>query len=294
MDWILFALASALCAACVPLLQERGQANPYALVIWNKAFCALWALPFILVFGLPTAPAFYIAVAAGAVLWCISDILYFRALPHIGAGVMTRLLPGATLLTFLLWFVVDPSLLQTYLANPTKTAAIAGILCLAVLSAAFLKRCALTRAAVRQIWFVLLAAAIGPILAKIALSYTDLGGNRWHTAFAFLFVNAVMMLTLYTPYYLIRRPITWAILTARPAWALGLKISLCIAGMTVLNSMAYMAVDNPAFVAVLAMTDAVWVLVAYRILKKREEANIIAGLGIVISAMALILAKTLL
>lgn len=292
--WIVFALVSALCAAGVPLLQERAGANPYALVIWNKVFCALWALPFILVFGLPSAPMFYATMAAGSLLWCVSDILYFRALPQIGAGVMTRLLPGATLLTFLLWFIIDPALLDAYLANPLKTGVILGILCLAALSAAFLKRCTITRAAVRQVWFVILAAAIGPILAKLSLSYTDLGGNRWHAAFAFLFVNSVMMLMLWAPYYLIRRPVDMATLVARPAWATGLKISLCVAGMVVLNSMAYMGVDNPAFVAVLLMTDAVWVLVAYRFLKRQEEGNIIAGLGIVLSAMALILTKSLL
>ncbi len=292
--WIIPSLLAALCAAGVPLVQERVKANPYALVIWIKVFCVGWAAPFVMAFGLPHAPFFYLYTLAGAALWCISDIIYFRALPHIGAGVMTRLLPGAIILTFLLWFIVDPDLLTTYLAAPFKTSVILGILCLSALSAAFLKRCPFTRQAFALVWFVILAAAIGPILAKVGFSYTDLGGNRWHAAFAYLFINSALMLLLWLPYYLIKRPITWAELTHATAWQTGLKISLCVAGMVILQSLAYMDVENPAFVAVLLMTDAIWVLVIYRLMGKKEDANIFAGLGIVATAIALILAKALL
>ncbi|MES2728828.1 MAG: hypothetical protein V4621_01860 [Pseudomonadota bacterium] len=294
LSWILFALLAAICAAGVPLTQERNNANPYALVIWVKLFCVAFATPFVLTFGLPDAPMFYVYTAAGAGLWCVSDILYFRALPHIGAGVMTRLLPGATLLTFLLWFVIDPALLQTYLNTPIKLAAICVVLCFAAACAALLHRCQVSRAAFSQVWFVILAAAVGPVLAKAGFAYTDLGGNRWHAAFAYLFVNAALMLVIWAPYYAIKKPVPVRVFLDRTQWDTALKISLCVAGMTVFQSLAYMAVDHPAFVAVVLMTDAVWVLVIYRLMQRQETANIAAGLGIVAAAVTLVLVKNFL
>jgi hypothetical protein len=51
--------------------------------------------------------------------------------------------------------------------------------------------------------------------------------------------------------------------------------------------------ENPAYLTVMLFTDALWVLLIYKIIGRKEESDILSGIGIVFCAMGLILIKSL-
>lgn len=289
--WAVFALGAALATSCTPLIQERFRADGFALAFWNKIIMTLIGIPMILYAGFPTDPLYYLYVGVTAVIFCVSDVIYFRAVSVIGAGLMTRLLPSAVIITFLLWFAVDPALIRTYWAAPWKVAAIAAILCAFVFFATRVKQCAVSWAGIKIVWPVISAACVGPIFLKLALARSGISPEQ--NIYAFIFVQSAMMTALFALYQAIKGPITRAMFTSTntifAAAALGLAISCAL----FLKMSALQGVDNPAFVTMILFTDVLWVQLVYRILKRREQGNLWAGFGIVACAALLVLVKAL-
>jgi hypothetical protein len=159
--WAIFGLGAAVLSAGMMLLQEKFKVNGYAVAFWNKAACLIIAFPFMIMHGLPENPAFYGLLFVTAILYAISDVVFFSSIPKTSAGAVSRLIPSASVLGFLLWFIIDPGLLQKYMAEPVIFAFIFAALCLFAFFAFRLKKCTVTMQTLRDIWFVIFAATAG-------------------------------------------------------------------------------------------------------------------------------------
>lgn len=286
--WAILALASALATTAIPLVQEKFKAEGFSLALWVKIFIALFMVPFVWTVGAPQDPLFYFYVALTAGIYCISDVFYYRAVPVVGSGLMTRLLPASVIMTFLLWFIVQPSLLIPYWENPVKGGAIVIILLFFALCATRAKRCDVSWQGVIMIWPVLAAACVGPIFTKLALNHA----NAMQASFSYVFFQGLMMVAIYLVTYKIRRPVTRAMLLAPHTIKTGALLAIVGAVSVLLKTRAIQLVDNPAFVAIILFTDCLWVLLIYRLRGQKENGNIWAGLGIVLCAMLLVLVKS--
>ncbi len=282
--WAFYAFAAAILVTAIPLLQERFRADGFALAFWVKVFVVLLTLPYAAYLGLPVEPRFYFWVALSAVLYSISDVIFFRAVPRVGSGVVTRVLPATVIITFLLWFAVDPSLIAQYAAQPAKSAAIIGVLALFVFFATRVKKCAVTWAGVRMIWFVIFAGCVGPVISKIAIGQMPA---------AYVAVQAFFMAVFLAGFYAFKRPIGTDVFLCRNSVVTGLLIGAVMALVSVLKAKALQLAENPAYVTVIFFTDAIWVLAVYKMIGRKESANVWAGLGIVASAAALVLVRSL-
>lgn len=286
--WIALGTLAALVSCGIPLAQEKRKGNPLAVAIWAKLGVAILTLPFVLYFGLPENPRFYIFAAASSLIWSVSDVIYYRSVSHVGAGVVSRVLPSAVILSFLVWFLIDPALLQKYIDNPVQ-----GLLAFAIIAAASffamnLKNCPISWQGIRLVWFVILAAAIGPLVEKISLGDTP----KAQTPFAFVFIQALMMLGFWGIFALIKRPISREIFTLDTSWKTGLSISTFMAIALCARFAALQYVEHPAFLSVILFTDSLWILLYYRLTGRKDDSKIWAGLGIVACAAALVLVKS--
>ncbi len=288
--WAMFGMAAALLSTCMPLIQERMKADGYALAFWNKIFTALLMVPFVLQAGLPSDPAFYVTVALTAILWCVADVVYFRSIPVVGAGVITRMVPSAIIVTFFLWFLFDPALLRAYIADPGRSALIAGIIVLSSFFAVRLKRCPVTWQAIGVIWPLLFAAAVGPIIQKISLSYA---ATPMQAPYAFVFVQALVMVAIWGAYYLIRRPVPVAAMRAGLSIRTAALVSVFSGFGVVLKNFGLLYAENPAYLSVLLLTDSLIVLAYHRLTGRRDGSDVLSGLGVVACAAALIIVKSL-
>lgn len=288
-DWVFFGLGASAASAGVLLVQEWLKASGFAVAFWNKVTCILIMVPFVIYAGLPDNPLFYLILAGQSVLWMISDVVFFTGVPVVGAGVVSRILPVSVILTFILWFVIEPELLQTYMQTPMKFAAIFGILCLSTYFAIRMKRCPITWKGVRAVWFVLFASVAGTLAAKVVTQQTDIERGP----FAYVFVEALLMVTAWSVYYLIRRPVPWDIFKSAHSIKAGFLVGCCSSVMVVLNISALFSADNPAYLAAVKFLDAVIILWVYRLTKRKDDSDIAAGLGVVACAAALVILKSL-
>jgi hypothetical protein len=286
--WIPLGLMATLISTALPLIQEKRKADGFAVAVWMKIVAAIATLPILIWVGFPSNPYFFLMAFLSACLWAISDVIYFKSAPIVGAGIITRLIPTSVLLTFVLWFFFEPSLLIQYLSKPLWAAVMAAAIIGASLSAFFLKKCTLSWQGFRMIWFVIFAACAGTILDKLTLNMS----NRTSLPFVFIFTQACFMLALWGLWGIVKKPLSVQEFLSRNNRITGLSIGALATVTLILKMFALKLTDHPAFLSVLLFTDAVWVLLYYKITKRKEDSNVIAGLGIVVCALVLIVAKS--
>lgn len=287
--WAVFALLCAASSALVLILPERARADGFALAYWNKVAAVVFMLPLVLYQGLPAEWPFYALVAGQAMLWVVSDVIFFRALPVVGAGVVSRILPATVIVTFCVWFLFDPVLFTQYLDTPLRSLFICAALCSSVYFAMRLKRDPVTWQAVRLLWFVLFAAIVGPLMYKTVTQHTNIEQGP----FAFVFFEGLVMVMLWSVFCAVKKPVSAAVLFDRVNLKAGACVgaALCLVSLSKFAAMYY--VDNPGLVPAVKYLDAIIVLVYYKAIGKVEKADVAAGLGIVACAAAIIILKSL-
>jgi hypothetical protein len=285
--WALFGLATAFLSAVMMLMQERLRVNGYALAFWIKFVCVIVSFPFVLIHGMPSNPMFYFYLALSAVLYAISDVFFFSAIPKSSAGAVSRLIPSAAVIGFILWFVIDPALLDKYLQSPIISAGILASLCLFAFFALRLKKCTITMQTLRDVWFVIFAATVGPILTKMTALHADMETARY----AYVFFQAGMMMILWLVYLALRRPVPLSVFFAPATYLPGMLIGLAASAMVLTKFTSYYYVDNPAYIPAMIALDSVIILFAYKLWGKKAEGDIASGLGIVACSAAIIVLK---
>ncbi len=285
--WAVFGLGTAVLSAAMMLMQERLKVNGYALAFWIKVACVAVAFPFVLHHGVPGNASFYIYLFLSAILYAISDVVFFSSIPKSSAGAVSRLIPSAAVIGFLLWFLIDPSLLQKYLDHPEIASAIFLTLCLFAFFAFRLKKCTFTMQTLRDIWFVIFAATAGPLLTKLTTQGVDMEQARY----AYVCFQALMMMVLWLVYLVLRKPVPLETFFARSTWQHGLLIGLVASCMILMKFTSYYYVDNPAYIPAIIALDSVIILGFYRLTGRRSEGDVRSGLGIVACAAVLIVLK---
>jgi uncharacterized membrane protein len=286
--WVGLGLLAALANTGSPLVQEKFKGDAFSVAIWVKIGAVVLTLPFVIYFGLPTEPKFYLFAAISGVIWAISDVIYFRAVADVGAGVVSRLIPSAVLFSFLIWFLINPDLLSKYIDNPIQGGGILLVICCATFFAMNLKSCPISMRGFQLVWFVILAASIGPLVEKISLGDTP----KPQMPFAFVFVQALMMIGMWGIYATIKKPIDRSVFMLKSSWKTGLLISLFTTTALCLRFTALQYVEHPALLSVLLFTDAFWIILYYRLTKRQDNSKIWAGLGLVGCAASLVLIKS--
>ena len=285
--WSLFFFFFSFFSAGMMLLQERLRVNPYALSFWIKMACVIVTAPFVVIHGAPTDPLFYFYLALTAIIYAISDVVFFSGISKTNAGAVARLVPSASVLSFLLWFAVDPALLDKYLASPVIAALIFLTLCLFSFFAFRLKKCTVTMQTFRAVWFVIFAATAGPMLTKMITLYADMT----QAVYAYVFFQGLMMMALWLVYLVIRKPVPLDVFFAWETCRKGMLVGLASAAMILTKFTSFYFVDNPAYIPAMIALDSVIILAFYKLTGRRVEGDIVSGLGLVACAAALIILK---
>ncbi|HPQ50713.1 MAG: hypothetical protein KDJ26_00420 [Alphaproteobacteria bacterium] len=287
--WILLGFAASLFNTAIPLIQEKIKADGFALAVWVKIAVVIFSFPVVLYMGFPTDIGFYLMTAISAAIWCINDIIYFRTIPVVGAGVVSRILPASVILSFVVWFGFDPQLLNDYLERPWQATALCLIVLLSVTFSIMMKSCPITWKGIRMIWLVVIAAAIGPLIDKLSLGYAPAA----NAPFAFMFSQGLIMLVFWATFSLIKKPVSRAVFFSPASLKAGLSIGAVATVKMALKFQALIYCDHPALLSVILFTDALWIIFYYRLTGREDHSKIWAGIGLVACAAALVLVKSL-
>ena len=286
-QWAIFGLCTAVLSASTMLMQEKFKVNGFALAFWNKIACVALTAPFVIYYGFPREHLFYVLMVLGAFLYAVSDVVFYRTIPSVGAGTVSRIQPASVIFSFLLWFAVDPASLGSYLQRPVIAALIFLVLCLWVYFATHLRKCAVSMKAARTMWFVVFASIVGPLLAKETTNSTDIERG----IYGYTFVLALMMVIVWIFFFWVRKPVTTSILFSRNTLRYGLMIGCVNALSSVLSVLAIYRVDNPAYASAVSYLNSIFILLAYILMGRKNDGNVIAGIGMVACAAALIILK---
>lgn len=286
--WAVFGLVSATLSTGVMMTPERAKLPGFVMAFWNKVAVAVFALPFVLYFGAPSDPVFYGWLIGQAAIWAISDVIFFGAVPVVGAGVISRIMPISVIVTFFAWFFVDPTSLDKYLATPVLSAGVLMALLASVYFALRLKKCAVSWAALRMVWFVLFASVAGPIAQKMSIGHSVAADGP----FAFALFEALAMVAMWLGYYALRRPVLAEQMFNMPAVKAGFTVGVFSFLMVVSNVTALKLVDNPGLLPAVKFTDSFIILLIYKMIGRKEDSDVLAGVGIVLCAAAIIILKS--
>lgn len=286
--WAVFALFCAASSALVLIIPERVKCDGFALAFWNKVAAFIFMVPMVLYMGMPAQWEFYALVAAQAMLWVISDVIFFRALPKVGAGVISRILPISVIVTFVLWFLFDHALFRDYLSTPWRSAGVCVALCGSVYFAMRLKKDPVSWNAIRMIWFVLFAAVVGPLMYKFVTKFATIEQGP----FAFVLFESLVMVSVWSVFYAVRKPIPASVLFSKESLRGGAMVGAAMSVVSLTKFAAMHSVDNPGLVPAVKYIDAIIIMAYYRAIGKVEKADVVAGLGIVGCAAAIIVLKS--
>jgi hypothetical protein len=284
LSWVWLSAGSAVTAAVMPILHEKIRAERLSMLFWLRIVMLLVALPVLFFVGWPTQPVFYVATFVTAFIWAYADLSSFRATEEFGAGSITRLIPLNVLVTFIMWIVIDPDILDQYLATPWKSLGIFGATCGAVYFAMGMQKSPVSRHAIRALGPVILMSGMGVVFAKIALDSTDIHSG----VFGYMVVQAFFMILIFGALEAVWHPVPRAVFAGRVAIQTGFLMGLNSVVHLIFKSYGYQLVDNPAYISVLILTTPLWVLLYYRVVKKQNVGNVKAGLAVVACAAALV------
>lgn len=287
--WAVFALLCAASSALVLIIPERVKCDGFALAFWNKVAAFVFVIPFVIWQGLPDQPLFYALVAAQALLWVVSDVIFFRTLPKVGAGVVSRILPISVIVTFFLWFFFDHDLFREYLLTPWRSFFVCVALCGSVYFAMRLKKDPVSWQAIRMIWFVLFAAVVGPLMYKLVTKYATIEQGP----FAFVLFESFVMVSIWAVFYAVKKPVAASVLFSKESLRGGAMVGAAMTLVSLTKFAAMHYVDNPGLVPAVKYIDAIIIMAYYRMIGKVEKADVVAGLGIVGCAVAIILLRSL-
>ena len=285
--WVVFGLIAAVLSSAMMLAQEKFRVNGYVLAFWIKAVSVCVTAPFVIVNGVPTEPLFYIFLLCTAVIYAISDVIFFNGITKTDAGAVSRLIPAAAVFGFLIWFIIQPDLFAIYAQQPILSSGIFLTLCGFAFCAFRLKACKITRKTVQAIWFVIVAATIGPLFTKL----TTFHAERDIALYAYVFFQSAMMMALWLVFLAVRKPVAVRSFFERATLLKSMVIGGISASMVLMKFSAFYVVDNPAYIAALITLDSVMILFVYKLWGKKTEADLKAGMGLVFCVALLIILR---
>lgn len=283
--WAIFGLGAALGAAVVMVLQERIRARGFGLAFWNKIMCIAVMAPFVYTMGLPDNPVFYAIVCTQAVLWTVSDVVLFNIIPVYGAGVVSRIMPLSIIATFFFWLPFDNALVDSYIGSPALSGAIVLVLAGVTYFGFRLRRCEISKGALKAALPCLFAAIIGPAFAKLAMGQDDIA----RAPFAYIFIEAIAMTLMWAGYAAIRKPMPRAEFFSPRMIKSGMLVGAVSSGVVACGLFSVHYAANPAYTTAMRLLAAVFIVIIYRLIRHEDRGDVLAGMGIVACAMALVL-----
>ena len=289
MDWVLLSCIAMIFSAMMALINQYTKVSGFRLAIWFKVILCLPVLPIVLFVGLPTDPIFYICVICTAPLGIIGDKYSFNVAAKYGGGVVSRLLPLHVLLIFGFWLIVNPSLFSSYFENIWVGAGIV----LSLIGIAFfsnkMRKCEISYQAFKEIAPAIIAYAITPVIGKIAFDHSDLHQG----VYAYIFLQAVTTTIIGLPILAHQQKKQNKPMITYPIFKASMIVSVCVFLHLVTKNYAFSIVDDPTFPVAIIMASPLFILLFYKLTNHKEEANIWAGIGIVLSIIILVILKSL-
>lgn len=285
--WVGLSVLATVAMATMVLVSEYQKQPNIPRLFWLRIITFAGFAPVSLFVPWPSDPVFYTCVIALSLLICGSDALYYGSARDHGAGVTTRIEPLSVLMTFVLWIVVSPGMMDEYLSKPLISAGIVGCFAAAGYFALRLRHCAVSFAVMKRISPVILIMAVTGVLGKMAM---DAGGpDHFASVVAYLVIQCAIVIFFYAALFVLKPSLAGSPRPNRSLLLSAAAMALCSVTHISTKNIAYAYVENPAYVTMIGLSAPLFVAGFYHLTKRRDDTDRVAGFGIVISALILVI-----
>lgn len=290
--WLFFAVVASISQAGLALVNEKFKVSPVHMLFWMRVILLIVLFPVALFITWPTDPLYYLFVAICAFIFAYSDLVRFGVVAKAGAGTVTRLDPLTVGITFVIWTVLSPSLLSSYMDYPVRAGCIVLSLVGSIYFALRLRRCVISRDALHQMTPVLVLGAFGIVIGKFAMMHATLVSG----VIGYVFLQCVIVVVSYVvmmnvPYLARRLPhrdmlsgIRKKVVLLAGGWMAGAWLM-----HTPFKWMAITVVENPAYVTMVGLTAPLWVILFYKMTGRKEKSDVWPGIGIIVCVAVLVM-----
>ncbi len=290
MEWIFLAFIGSLFAGCSQMLNQHWQLNGRGLVLFSRAFMALFLVPGLFFITWPTAPLFYLLSALNGVIVCYSDTRIYNLVSKYGGGSISRSLPLSVVWVFVIWVVISPMTLSGYIARPLISLGLLSSIILCVICTIKMRQGPLDREVLLEMAPVLIAFGSVDIINKMAM---DMAPN-YHGIYLYIFIQSTaLLLSFYAFSRYDKNFLTVFNWRDQRYIKAGLVLFLTSVAYIIFKNTAFVFADNPGYVSTVLLLSPVWITLYNKIIRYPDQTNIRYGLGIVLGVILLTIFSSL-
>jgi hypothetical protein len=283
MLFALWALGHTWFWSSVNQLNRHWQLPGARLIRWRIFIPPLILLPITLFLTPPTDPTYWIATFISAGMVSLHDMTMYNVSAKYGAQVAFRLRPLILPAVFIVWLILYPAQFDALLASPVIAACILACHGAATFFLMRLNQCVITKAAMIEMIPVIITGIIFEVTNKTAMDHAAFPNNTIY--YVFTVSGAPMIVSLIMAGKNAKNIIKDMSGIAKQGVLLG---SIVVLSMTCKN-LAMMSAPNPAYVTAITLTAPFWISLYLKIRGEKEEADWVAGTGLVISIIIMTL-----
>ena len=278
MSWVAFSLVASLIGAILAQANHILQLRGAMMVLTRAVFAVLVVSPLVVTFKWPTDPAFYAYMTGGVISVFVGDMILFDAARKLGGRLASIFLPIKIYVAFMIWALIDPSFLGSFLGSPAIASGVVACLAITGLAMAGIKQSDTAWPAMKMVAPVGVAFGLTDVFVKLGLE----GTNAAETSLLFVFMMNMAHIPM-AYWFLKYRPVKdeqWPdtvselpFLSRRRLLFGGIIVGSLSVAIAYCINMGISGSPNPGYVGALTLLSVVWLSLYNRVRGFNDRAS---------------------
>jgi hypothetical protein len=253
------------------------------LIRWRLFMPAIVLLPITFFVPPPIDPLFWVGTLISASIVGIHDMTMYNVSAKYGAQVAFRMRPLIMPAVFIIWLFIKPQQFDALLNSPVEAMGIIGCLAIATYFLMRMNKCVITRGAMLEMVPVIIAGIIFEITNKMAMDHAPFPSSSLY--YVFTLGCAAFLANIAMAGKNARAAIQDMTGIAKQGALIGFIAIFSQAS----KNLAMIYTPNPAYVTAITLTAPFWISLYLKLRGEKEEADWVAGTGLVISIIIMTL-----
>lgn len=288
MFWAIFGIFHSMFRAAYAEVNRMYHVDHWQMSFSQSVIAIIVMLPLLPLMHWPGDANFYLAAVLVAMIISIGVVIQLN-LNAIQKGRTSSVsIPLEAISASLIWVVITPYALNSYIDNPMMTACVVGAFALATASLIFIRKSDFSWESVVIVAPVGITFAVAGVVTKLVVP-TDVTDNILPACLSFVLVNYVIM-TLVLGAVLLFKGMVSSDMVGKPMLRASFYTGLCavMAYISFVASVVY--APNPGYTSILAALVPVWLMWYHEMRSIKDKANPLAALMIAAAIILLIFA----
>ena len=259
--WFVFALITSLVNAFYFICSQFSKLKADLFIVYRGFIAALVTTPLIFVFPINFPWEFYGVVLFQGIAISYMDYCYFKAFHKYGAENVNAIKPLSVIITFSLWLLIDPKIVQVYLQTPYRSLLIVLSIFVIIFSVIKYQNKPIGLRCLRYVFPILFVTSLTDISNKIIMNYANnhiIIASIYRVALTGWVIGIINTLSCIKKGYVIKE------IFNTKNFNKSLFIILLILSMISL-SLAMYYTPNPAYCSSVIYLSVVWIMVINQI-----------------------------